>query len=279
MILIRCQDPNNISNAQLYEMNQELLKESMPERPLMGAVSPMSALREEYERGSASFVRQIDWLTKHGFRSLRRTRGDGDCFYRSVAFAYLERVVASADSELAVAQAISVLEGTKPMLREAGFEDMVFEDFYDELLRLVNQVVIPNEEGALLTMEGLLEAFCAPEISNSIVFYLRLITSAKIRRDSDVFAPFLMHPETGEMMAPREFCEHFVEAVGKEADHVQMTALSQALGLDIDVAYLDGHSSDGTVDFVQFRNAREDNSAQPLVLLYRPGHYDLLVRE
>lgn len=61
----------------------------------------MSVLRAEYEGGSASFVKQIDWLTSAGFNGIRRTKGsyvtmafmtithdeagDGDCFYRCKA--------------------------------------------------------------------------------------------------------------------------------------------------------------------------------------------------
>lgn len=37
----------------------------------------MIALRAEYEGGSQVFVKQIDWLTKHGYVGIRRTRGDG----------------------------------------------------------------------------------------------------------------------------------------------------------------------------------------------------------
>ena len=47
--------------------------------------------------------------------------------------------------------------------------------------------------------------------------YLRLLTSAQIRADPEAFAGFLMHPEIGEPMELRDFCESFVEAVGKEA--------------------------------------------------------------
>lgn len=57
---------------------------------------------------------------------------------------------------------------------------------------------------------------CTP-VSNSIVVYLRLLTSAQMRLDPDAYAPFLFHPELGEPMDTREFCETFVEAVGKEA--------------------------------------------------------------
>jgi ubiquitin thioesterase protein OTUB1 len=54
-------------------------------------------------------------------------------------------------------------------------------------------------------------------VSNSVVVYLRLLTSAQIRADPDDFAPFLFHPELGVQMEPQEFCENFVESVGKEA--------------------------------------------------------------
>lgn len=53
--------------------------------------------------------------------------------------------------------------------------------------------------------------------SNSVVVYLRLLTSAQIRADPDEYAPFLFHPELGIQMEPQEFCENFVESVGKEA--------------------------------------------------------------
>jgi ubiquitin thioesterase protein OTUB1 len=118
-------------------------------------------------------------------------------------------------------------------------------------------------------------------VSNSIVVFLRLLTSAQLRADVDTYAPFLFHPETGEPLAMRAFCETFVEAVDREAgacspssrpppadgalaDHVQITALARALRLNVSVAYLDGHADD--VDFVDFANAEGE---RPLVLLYR----------
>jgi ubiquitin thioesterase protein OTUB1 len=73
-----------------------------------------------------------------------------------------------------------------------------------------------------------------------------------------------------------------------------MTALSRALKINVKVAYLDGRSSDGKVDFVEFNHA--DPGVEPMTLLYRcvdcatvrskvliiqfdrPGHYDILDR-
>jgi len=161
------------------------------------------------------------------------------------------------------------------MLEQAGFQKMVFEDFYEILVSLVRLVATPDEEGKKLTPGLLLEALQHPEVSNSIVVYLRLLTSAQIRADPDAYAPFLFHPELGIQMEPREFCENFVESVGKEADHVQITALSRALRISVKIAYLDGRGTDGKVDFVDFDSSAGDD---PLRLLYRPGHYDILVK-
>lgn len=54
-------------------------------------------------------------------------------------------------------------------------------------------------------------------VSNCIVVFLRLLTSAAIRTEPETFAPFLYHPETGDEILPQEFCERYVEACGKEA--------------------------------------------------------------
>ena len=49
----------------------------------MAELIPLTALRAEYE-GSDSFSKQIDFLIAKGYEGIRRSRGDGDCFYRCV---------------------------------------------------------------------------------------------------------------------------------------------------------------------------------------------------
>jgi ubiquitin thioesterase protein OTUB1 len=50
--------------------------------PLMAELMPMSVLRAEYEESSEAFIKQIDFLSSQGYEGIRRSRGDGDCFYR-----------------------------------------------------------------------------------------------------------------------------------------------------------------------------------------------------
>jgi len=146
----------------------------------------------------------------------------------------------------------------------------VYEDYYELLKELVEKA------GKGMREEELLETFQAPENSNAVVLYLRLLTSAQIRLNRDNYEGFLVHPDTKELMSVDSFTANVVQAMGKEADNVEIDALSHALQLNLDLAYLNGVRQDG-VDFVPFRNAPSKDDV-PLVLLYRPGHYDILVK-
>jgi ubiquitin thioesterase protein OTUB1 len=169
----------DLTPAQLHELNdvrsvyvyavrtnatlQALMKDAVPERPLIDRVVNIAQLREEYELGSALFTTQIDGLVKRGFNGVRRTRGDGDCFYRSWAFAYIQRLLHSPYGEMAVVTALSHLETTLPLLESAGFQPMVFEDFYEVFVSIIRQIIQPEPGGTILTSKLLLEAFQSPE--------------------------------------------------------------------------------------------------------------------
>lgn len=81
--------------------------------------------------------------------------------------------------------------------------------------------------------------------------------------------------------------------MGEESDHVHITALSDALGVPIRVVYLDRSSCDkeggASVNHHDFVPVSDDATAgtsesssdtnPSIVLLYRPGHYDILYRK
>ena len=54
------------------------------------------------------------------------------------------------------------------------------------------------------------------------------------------------------------------------SDHVQISALSRALRINVKVAYLDGRGDAEKVDFVELQNVEEGyNGMRDVVLLYR----------
>ncbi|KAJ3502818.1 hypothetical protein NMY22_g18455 [Coprinellus aureogranulatus] len=275
------------SVSEMYDMNQRLLNESIPDVVPVSELAPMAALRAEYENGSQLFLSQIDWLVGQGYTHFRRAKGDGDCFYRSVVFALLDQLIHTLESEREsrVTMALSLLSSTKEDIINAGTQAIVVDDAFEVFEALIRNVALPDPEGRLLTEKRLLEIFQAKQSETSysedaslppnIVFFLRLATRAQLKLNSEAYDGFLYDPETGEPLDVESFCNRFVDPVGVEADHMQMTALCRELKLNLDVAYLDGRKAD-SVDFVQFREGPEDQ--KPLTVLYRPGHYDILVK-
>jgi ubiquitin thioesterase protein OTUB1 len=81
------------------------------------------------------------------------------------------------------------------------------------------------------------------------------------------------------------FCEHHVEPINKEADHLVISALSRSVGVDLQIAYLDLSGKEEPsglvkVDFHHFPAGTVDPPHAPpqITLLYKPGHYDILRR-
>jgi ubiquitin thioesterase protein OTUB1 len=76
------------------------------------------------------------------------------------------------DRDFAVASAKSILESSLSMLDLAGFEKLVYEDFYDIFVSIINQIAVPEPNGTILNERNLLEAFQLPECTLSPIHCL-----------------------------------------------------------------------------------------------------------
>jgi ubiquitin thioesterase protein OTUB1 len=81
----------------------------------------------------------------------------------ALAFGFIENLLNSPQVDVAVVLATSLLESTVPVLEDVGFQRLVFEDFYEVFLSLIQQIIVPEPGGTTLTSETLLEAFQSPE--------------------------------------------------------------------------------------------------------------------
>lgn len=301
-----------LTDLERADLAAQLRDEQSRRAPLVGQLEPLDNLREEYKQGSSVFVDKIDRLVQDGWTGIRRTRGDGDCFYRAFIFSLLETYLALHPSHSTYL--FDKFSSLLPLLTACGFEPIVWKDFWEPLRDLLCKMGPEEKDGgkrkqgeARLSREGLLAAFNDQETNSCIIVILRLITSAYLRTHEDEFSPFLFALEDdprfmqeGGVVSMRDFCERGVEAVSQEADHLAITALTRALHVPLRIAYLDqsvlpyheGLSSDPTntgpgggagaaeVNFVEFEEeaARQGEKGIEGALLYRPGHYDMLYR-
>lgn len=253
----------DLTPLQVHERNEAARLESMSDGPFIEEIAPLDHLRAEYiNNDNKLFVKQIDHLWQQGYQ-IRGTKGDGSCFYRSMAFAYVERLL---EHPRRVGDALKTLEDLqKKILSRNLYPDP--EEYYEPLRSLIESIE-PYATGRKLTTEILLQKFQSDE-SNWIVFFFRLITSAQIRDDDSLWG-FL------DGQSPSDFCETQVELPGVEADHIQAEALCRALKLKTRIANLDGEFHVG--DPITFAHLGEGDESVSITLLFRPGHYDILVK-
>lgn len=276
-------DWTKFGDNDIMQQHSIIRAEEAEKLPFVGDKEPLSSLEAEYQSGSPILLQKIKILSEQ-YASIRRTRGDGNCFFRSFMFSYLEYILEAQDQE-EVKRVKFYVEECKKTLQSLGYAEFTFEDFFALFLEQLDSVLQGNE--ASISHDELLERCRDQSISDYIVMFFRFVTSGEIKKRSEFFEPFILGLSNASV---EQFCKSSVEPMGEESDHVHITALSDALGVPIRVVYLDrsisGHENSSNVTVVNHHDFIPDapNGCGPtkkdappvLTLLYRPGHYDIL---
>ena len=269
------------------QKQRDEIEREQKELPMIGPVEECAALLPLFARNPLpGFVSGIrNYLCKPPFTGIRRVRGDGNCFYRAVLFGYLDAVVTAMNSKSdnAVTKSFVELQRFKAVIDESkndlialGYEELAFETFYDILIELLDSI------SSMDSTEQLLEKFQEESgESDYYIWYMRLLTAAAMKKNAEQYAPFL----TADCADINEYCSRYVEPMKTECEHLQITALTAYLGVQVHIHYLDGETQpDGKLVIHKFQEkaiSGEDAEATMYLrlcvhLLYRPGHYDIL---
>lgn len=247
----------------LAEKQQAEIDAEVAAQPATGAREPLTVLLSEY-RDNPSFHGKIAQLVaKPEYTGVRRSRGDGNCFYRSVAFQLLDaaRVGGQAEAERQVAHHDEILDG---LCNALGYERMTLEAFHEAFCDALRAV--PG------TSVASLESQFADHASMYFVYWIRLCTSFSVQARAEQFFPFIVALGFSDAKA---FCTSQIEPVKVDADQLPIQALAEHMGWSIRIEYLDGGGGDlNHHDFGPAAGSGESRGA--IHLLYRPGHYDML---
>ncbi|XP_052827653.1 ubiquitin thioesterase OTUB1 isoform X2 [Octopus bimaculoides] len=238
--------------AQQHEIEMEVVCS----QPLMSDRLPLNQLMKDYAEGDYVYQEKLKDLQSR-YRDLRRTRGDGNCFYRAFGFSYLEKLL---DDKSDLPRFKEVIHQSKEDMVNLGFPQFTLEDFYDTFVNVISRVE------SFCTHKELFDIFNDQGVSDYLVVYWRLLASGYLQRHEDFFSNFVEGHRT-----VKEFCGQEVEPMGKESDHIHITALTSAVGIPVRVEYMD-RGEGGSVNHHDF----PENSKPTITLLYRPGHYDIL---
>lgn len=251
--------PEANSDELIIQQQRQIEKEISETTPLVSDLQTISTLNSEYNDDAVYCSKVKDLAEKYS--SLRKTRPDGNCFFRAFAYGYLEYLVKNKED---YEKFRDLVLKAKDKLVKQGFPELTLEDFHDTFMEVIDRVAPSdnNEEN----LEELHKLFNEQGYSDYIVVFLRLMTSGQLQEEADFFFNFI----EGEITMT-EFCHQEVEPMYKESDHIHIIAICKALNANVRVEYMD--RADG--DKVMAHDFPERNKPN-VFLLYRPGHYDIL---
>ncbi|XP_049526538.1 ubiquitin thioesterase OTUB1 [Dermacentor silvarum] len=262
---VRQAAPKSPSNNVISDINHDeaiLAQEKEIEReiaeriPLVDTKQDLSILEKEYALDDEVYQQKVKDL-RSKYQSIRKTRPDGNCFFRAFSFAYLESLLSDQQEYTRFKQ---LAENSKEVLVSLGFQRFTIEDFHDTFMDVLKR--IENN----ITLDDLLKIFNDQGYSDYIVVYMRLLTSGQLQKEASFFASFIDGQRTVQ-----EFCKQAMEPMYKESDHIHVISLTRNLGVGVRIQYMD-RGIGGKVNTHDFPEDREPR----IHLLYRPGHYDIL---
>ncbi|MBN3304721.1 OTUB1 thioesterase, partial [Amia calva] len=170
--------------AQQDRIQQEIATSN----PLVSERQELSVLKREYAQEDTVYQQKIKDLHKK-YSYIRKTRPDGNCFYRAFGFSHLESLL---DDSKELQRFKAVAAKSKLDLVNQGFTEFTIEDFHNTA-----------------SLGELLGTFNDQSTSDYLVVYLRLLTSGYLQREGGFFQHFI---EGGRSV--KEFCQQVRGAGG-----------------------------------------------------------------
>ena len=235
-------------DAAILDQQHRIEEDIAKSQPLVDEISSLIDFQKDYVDNPRFFSGLDHLLHNQAYTSIRRIRGDGNCFYRG----FLYRLLESLTSDERLSAFLHTIEASKPPLLQQGYDEMTIDPFYDEFIEFLTQFQLSELHAYFNSMD-----------SNYLVWYMRLLTAGYLKAHSDRFLPFVNEPSI------QEFCQKHVEPMGKECEQVQIIALTEALQTGVNIEYLDGNDQ-------RIHLGPETSGVSNITLLYRPGHYDIL---
>ncbi|OCT52005.1 ubiquitin thioesterase OTUB1, variant 1 [Cladophialophora carrionii] len=274
----------DVDEMEQFQQLSDHYQPSLP-GPLIGSRKPLSELVTEYSQADPTYVAKTKVLSfplityvAHRWQALeathsayRRIKGDGQCGWRGAVFGYFEILLQSRDFSL-VAQEEVRLRSHEQTMRAAGIDYDIITDMFDYTWELFGAIKSATERGDV-NETVLLQSLNDENISNSIVYHFKMMTSAFMELNPDRYKAFLE-------MSVQQYRLTRIDPSNQEIDHVGLQALTDAViapaYIAVEVSYLDRSTGDEVTAYQFVDNAK----GWPTIrLIYRPGHYDIIYKD
>ncbi|KAI6229749.1 Ubiquitin thioesterase [Aphelenchoides fujianensis] len=237
---------------------QEIEEEVRNTQVLVSQKEAIDRLVAEYDPAvSPKFFEKAQELAQK-YTHIRRIRGDGNCFYRAVLVAELERIF---NDRPELDRFFELCKSWRSRMIQFGMPELTTGDFCDAIEEVLEEI-----KNGTKNMDFLQDDLNNDGYANYLVAFCRMVTSAYLRENEAIYSGFI----EGERDL-HTYCQEEIEAMWKDSDHLAIIALVNALGVSVRIEYMDQ---------TQAPNGGWHHDvgegAPQMFFLYRPGHYDVL---
>eukprot|EP00928_Gymnodinium_smaydae_P000684 TRINITY_DN10264_c0_g1_i1.p1 TRINITY_DN10264_c0_g1~~TRINITY_DN10264_c0_g1_i1.p1 ORF type:complete len:391 (+),score=78.02 TRINITY_DN10264_c0_g1_i1:71-1243(+) len=235
--------------------------------PSVGRRRPIAALKAEcrFNQGKLDKIQRLAESYSHW----RPIRGDGNCYYRTVAFGALEAALARE------ARPASIFEA----FESVSYEDSAQQCSHDKLVRQLKT----------LTSADQLEQWVLRDVAadEALVRACRRLVRMFLVRWADAKAPNgltyneIVSALDSSYATIEEYCAKVIDPMGRDAETLALDLLPRQLGVTLRLWILDRRDEVDLVwcDMPGFQMEQATSSKNDRLLvhaLFKPGHYDLL---
>ncbi|KAL7906523.1 peptidase C65 Otubain domain-containing protein [Trichoderma velutinum] len=246
------------------------------EGPFVGEKTPSDAITQEYAKADPVYVEKTIALPQT-YSHYRQIKGDGNCGWRAIAFAYYEKLIDIGDQGQIEGE-VARLMSLGHMISNIGHYEY-HEDFAEEAHNLLRDIAA-NIGNPGLARVILLQRFNDSAIEANIIYYFRILSATSLKANAAIYDDF-----AADFGGIANYCSQAIDIVNREIEHLGIIGLANLLLKPIDfvleIAYLDRSpgSQVNRYRFPEEANQQDTTTLGPtLYLLYRPDHYDILYR-
>ncbi|EHK17338.1 uncharacterized protein TRIVIDRAFT_161914, partial [Trichoderma virens Gv29-8] len=244
--------------------------------PFVGEKTPSDAITQEYAKADPVYVEKTIALPQT-YSHYRQIKGDGNCGWRAIAFAYYEKLIDLGD-QAQIEGEVARLMSLGHMISNIGRYEY-HEDFAEEAHNLLRDIAA-NIANPGLARVILLQRFNDSTIEANIIYYFRILSATSLKANAAIYDDF-----AADFGGIANYCSQAIDIVNREIEHLGIIGLANLLLKPIDfvleIAYLDRSpgSQVNRYRFPEEANQQDTTSLGPTIyLLYRPDHYDILYR-
>ncbi|OPB41271.1 hypothetical protein A0O28_0079890 [Trichoderma guizhouense] len=245
------------------------------EGPFVGEKTPSDAITQEYAKADPVYIEKTIALPQT-YSHYRQIKGDGNCGWRAIAFAYYEKLIDLGDQGQIEGE-VARLMSLGHMISNIGRYEY-HEDFAEEAHNLLRDIAA-NIANPGLARVILLQRFNDATIEANIIYYFRILSATSLKANAATYDDF-----AADFGGIANYCSQAIDIVNREIEHLGIIGLANLLLKPIDfvleIAYLDRSPGDqvNRYRFPEEANQQGTVLGPTLYLLYRPDHYDILYR-